>query len=140
MPVFEHCLYFNTAALARQLEKAWTEAFRPLGLAAPQAFLLRAVLAQPGLSPSELARVMVIAKPTVTRCLDGLLAKGLIERGPSDRDGRESVIHPTEAARAIRAALNKASGSVTERMKRLLGVEGFTNAVSRVRDVRSALD
>jgi hypothetical protein len=50
------------------------------------------------------------------------------------------VIHPTEAARAIQAALNKASGRVTERMKRLLGVEGFTSAVSRVRDVRSALD
>jgi MarR family transcriptional regulator, temperature-dependent positive regulator of motility len=138
--VFEHCLYFNTAALARQLEKAWTQAFQPFGLAAPQAFLLRAVLAQPGLSPSELARLMVIAKPTVTRTLDGLLAKGLIERGPSGRDGRESVIHPTETARAIQAALNKASGSVTERMKRLLGVEGFTSAVSRVRDVRSALD
>jgi MarR family transcriptional regulator, temperature-dependent positive regulator of motility len=138
--VFEHCLYFNTAALARQLEKAWTHAFRPLGLTAPQAFLLRAVLAQPGLSPSELARLMVLAKPTVTRCLDGLLAKGLIERAASGRDGRESVIHATEPARAIQAALNKASGSVTERMKRLLGADGFASAVSRVRDVRTALD
>lgn len=140
MPVFEYCLYFNTAALARQLEKAWTRAFRPLELTAPQAFLLRAVLVQPGSSPSELARLMVLSKPTVTRCLDGLLAKGLIERGPSGRDGRESAIHPTEPARAIQAALNKASRSVTEGMKRRLGAEGFASAVSRVRDVRTALD
>ena len=138
--MFEHCLYFNTAALARQLEKAWTQAFQPFGLTAPQAFLLRAVLAQPGLSPSELARLMVIAKPTVTRSLDGLLAKGLIERGPSNRDGRESLIDPTESARAIQEALNKASGMVTERMKRLLGTEGFASAVSSVRDVRTTLD
>jgi MarR family transcriptional regulator, temperature-dependent positive regulator of motility len=138
--MFEHCLYFNTAALARQLEKAWTQAFRPFGLAAPQAFLLRVVLAQPGLSPSELARVMVIAKPTVTRCLDGLLAKGLIERRPSDRDGRECIIDPTESARAIQAALNKASGGVTERMKLLLGADGFASAVSSMRAVRTTLD
>ena len=89
--MFEHCLYFNTAALARMLEKAWAEAFRPFDLAPPQAFMLRAVLDHPGRSPSELAQIMVIAKPTATRCLDGLCAKGLVEReGPAFSLARSS--------------------------------------------------
>ena len=137
--MFEHCLYFNTTALARQLEKEWTAAFEPFGLTPPQAFLLRAVLDRPGQSPSELARAMAIAKPTATRSLDGLAAKGLIERSPSGRDGRESAIDPTPDARAMHTALNRASGAVTQRLKRVLGDAGFTQTVSQVREVRAAL-
>jgi len=138
--VFEHCLYFNTAALARMLEKAWAEAFRPFDLAPPQAFMLRAVLDHPGRSPSELAQIMVIAKPTATRCLDGLCAKGLVERRGSATDGRESSIYPTNAAVAIHDQLNRASGAVTQRLKRLLGNDGFQDAVTTVRDVRASLE
>ena len=42
--MFDHCLYFNTTALARVLERQWAEAFKPFDLTPPQAFLLRAVL------------------------------------------------------------------------------------------------
>lgn len=139
-PMFEQCLYFNTSALARQLEREWSAAFEPFGLTPPQAFTLRAVLATPGMSQVELARGLAIAKPTATRVLDGLAAKGLIERHPSARDAREQCIHPTAEAVAMHAALNRASGSVTARLKKLLGEEGFTNTVAKVRDVRSALE
>ena len=39
--MFDHCLYFNTTALARLLEKEWTAAFAGFDLTPPQAFLLR---------------------------------------------------------------------------------------------------
>jgi len=42
--MFDHCLYFNTSALARRLEREWTVAFKPFDLTPPQAFTLRAVL------------------------------------------------------------------------------------------------
>jgi MarR family transcriptional regulator, temperature-dependent positive regulator of motility len=138
--MFEHCLYFNTAALARQLEKEWAVAFQPFGLAPPQAFLLRAVLDQEGLSASQLARQMAIAKPTATRALDGLAEKGLIERRSSLRDAREVSVYPTQEARAIQTALNRASGKVTQRLKKVLGEGGFDEAVTTVRDVREALE
>ena len=48
--MFDHCLYFNTTALARLLEKEWSAAFASFELTPPQAFMLRLVLDQPGLS------------------------------------------------------------------------------------------
>lgn len=138
--MFDQCLYFNTTALARQLERTWAAAFQPFGLTPPQAFLLRAVLAEPGLPASELARRMAISKPTATRSMDGLLAKGLIERAASGRDGREWAIHPTDAALALHTRLNRASATVTDRLKKRLGPDAFSATVSHLRTARTALD
>jgi DNA-binding MarR family transcriptional regulator len=138
--MFEHCLYFNTTALARRLEREWTAAFQPFDLTPPQAFMLRAVLSKPGLLQSELAEAMGISRPTATRALDGLTAKGLVERRASERDGRESCIVPTPAAVGLRADLDAASGQVTRRLKKLLGEAEFADTVAKVKGVRSALE
>jgi DNA-binding MarR family transcriptional regulator len=137
--MFEQCLYFNTAALARQLEREWAVAFKPFDLTPPQAFMLRMVLDEPGLLQHQIADELTISRPTATRALDGLEAKGLIERRPSTSDGRELAIHPRPKAVAMKAALNNASAAVTARLKRVLGAGEFTEAVSKVRGVRSAL-
>lgn len=133
-------MYFNTAALARRLETEWTEAFLPFGLTPPQAFMLRAVLGQPGQTQVELARAMAISKATATRALDGLAAKGFVDRLPSERDAREWSIYPTPAATGIHAGLNRASGEVTQRLKRRLGPGEFAATVAGVRKARAALE
>ena len=138
--MFDHCLYFNTTALARRLEREWTEAFAIFELSPPQAFMLRVVLAKPGLLQRELADELSIARPTATRALDFLQTKGLIERHGCDGDGREVCIQPTKDAIAIHAALNKASGTVTSKLKSLLGDAEFGETVSKIRGVRSALE
>ena len=138
--MFEHCLYFNTTALARRLEKEWLSAFAPFDLSPPQAFMLRAVLNQPGLLQHELSNSLAIARPTTTRALDFLAAKGFIERRGSAGDGRAVSIWPTAAAEQVRDALNTASGAVTARLKRQLGTDAFMATVQHIRGVRSALD
>ena len=138
--MFDHCLYFNTTALARRLEREWTEAFAMFELSPPQAFMLRVILAKPGLLQRELADELSIARPTATRALDFLQTKGLIERRGRDGDGREVCIQPTKDAIAIHAALNKASGTVTSKIKSLLGEAEFGETVSKIRGVRSALE
>jgi DNA-binding MarR family transcriptional regulator len=137
--VFDHCLYFNTTALARLLEKEWSAAFADFGLTPPQAFMLRLVLDQPGRSQRELADAMTIARPTATRVLDGLEARQLIQRRAGEHDAREQRIHPTARAETIRAALNAASGNVTRRLKQLLGAQVFEQTVGKIRDVRAAI-
>ena len=109
------------------------------GLTPPQAFLLRAVLDRPGLPQRELAESPVISRPTTTRSIDGLAAKGLVERVASDHDGREFLIHPTRRAESIKTELNENSGKVTRRLKKLLGEHSFAETVERVRVVRFAL-
>ncbi len=138
--MFEHCLYFNTTALARRLEREWTEAFVTFELSPPQAFMLRAVLAKPGLRQRELAAELSVARPTATRALDFLETKGLVERRGRDGDGREVCIYPTEGAVAIHVALNSASGAVTSKLKKLLGAAEFGESVSKIRGIHSALE
>jgi DNA-binding MarR family transcriptional regulator len=137
--MFERCLYFNTAALSRMLERVWTQAFSPFGLSPPQAFLLRAVLSQPGQLQRELAEALTIARPTATRLLDGLQQRGLIERRSSDNDGRELEVHPTTAAQAIAGDLNRASAAVTRRLQKTLGEQRFSDVVTQMRQVRDML-
>lgn len=138
--MFDHCMYFNTTALARRLEKEWAIAFRPFDLSPPQAFMLRVVLAQPGMLQHQLADLLDIARPTATRALDGLAAKKLIERRRVKRDGRELEIHPTAGAVELEQKLTDASGAVTKQLKTVLGEEGFTATVTSVKGVRSALN
>ena len=138
--MFDHCLYFNTTALARRLEREWTQAFAMFELSPPQAFMLRVILAKPGLLQRELADELSIARPTATRALDFLQTKGLIERRGRDGDGREVCIQPTKDAIAIQSALNRASGAVTSKLKSLLGDAEFGETVSKIRGVRSALE
>lgn len=138
--MFDHCLYFNTTALARLVEREWTKAFKPLGLTPSQAFMLRVVLAKPALLQNELARELTISRPTATRTLDGLQKLGLIERRSTESDGREYAIHPTALAQGMKDSLNAASAAVTKRLKRELGQAQFDDAVSRMKNIRSSLE
>ncbi|WP_200881878.1 MarR family transcriptional regulator [Nitrincola sp. A-D6] len=115
------------------------DAFAPFGLTPPQAFMLRTVLDKPGLLQREIAESMAISRPTATRALDALAAKGFIQRVSSKHDGREQTVQPTDAAVEIHAALNEASGVVTTRIKNTIGQDDFTDTVTKVRGVRSAL-
>jgi DNA-binding MarR family transcriptional regulator len=137
--MFDHCLYFNTTALARSLEREWTRAFKPFGLTPSQAFMLRVVLEKPALLQSELAKELAIARPTATRTLDGLQKLNLVERRSTETDGREYGIHPTPAAVELKAALNAASAEVTKRLKKQLGPAHFDDTVTKVKQIRSTL-
>lgn len=137
--MFDHCLYFNTTALARVLEREWSRAFKPFGLTPPQAFMLRAVLKQPGLLPSELARELVVSRPTATRSLDGLQQLGLVERRATGSDAREAAIFPTAQAVGMHAAIDAASGAVTQSLKQSLGEENFGGMVIQLKKARSVV-
>jgi DNA-binding MarR family transcriptional regulator len=138
--MFDHCLYFDTTALARAVEREWTAAYAPFSLTPPQGFVLRVVLKQPGVLNRELADVLGIARPTATRLVDGLIAKGLVERRPSAEDGREWNLFPTSAALAIGSALQNASAKVARKLREQIGAEAFDGTVKAIREVRTTLN
>jgi DNA-binding MarR family transcriptional regulator len=138
--MFDHCLYFNTTALARSLEREWTRAFKPFGLTPSQAFMLRVVIAKPSLRQNELAKELVISRPTATRTLDGLQKLGLVERRSTESDGREYAIYPTASAQSMKEGLNAASAAVTERLRKELGQKHFEETVSKMRNIRTTLE
>ena len=137
--MFDQCLYFNTTALARVVEREWTRTYEPFGLTPPQAFMLRAILAREGALHRELADLLGIARPTATRVLDSLAAKGLIERHASDGDGRESCVYPTAVAKGMEKSITAASAATTRRVKNLIGADVFDGTVSQLREIRSMM-
>jgi len=138
--MFDHCLYFNTTALARSLEREWTKAFKPFGLTPSQAFMLRVVLEKPSLLQNELAKELAISRPTATRTLDGLQKLGLVERRTTESDGREYAIYPTASAQKIEESLKGASAIVTKRLKKELGQSHFEETVLKMRNIRGTLE
>ena len=137
--MFDHCLYFNTTSLARVVEREWARAFKPFGVTPPQGFLLRLVLGRPGMSQYEVAEDLTIARPTATRLIDGLQARGLVERRQAEHDGRHWSVFPTRKALDMEEALKAASGAVTRRIQQQVGKENFQDTVGKVRAVCSAL-
>jgi predicted transcriptional regulator len=114
-------------------------AFEPFDLSPPQAFMLRVILAKPGILQKDLAEELGISRPTATRALDHLSRKNLIRRIASDQDGREIELVPTDKAVNMHGLINEASGSVTKRIKKIIGDGYFSETVDKVRGVRSAL-
>jgi DNA-binding MarR family transcriptional regulator len=137
--MFDHCLYFNTTALARIVEREWTAAYEPFGLTPQQGFVLRAVLKAPGMLNREIADLLCIARPTATRVIDGLLTKQLLERRPSPADGREWQLFPTAAALAIDGPINRVSALLDKRLRTQLGADRFEATVGTLGKVRRQL-
>ena len=138
--MFDHCLFFNATALARSVERAWAQVFESFDLTPPQAFMLRAVLAKPGLLQGELAATLSISRPTTTRALDTLEKRRLVVRRANKRDGREQGVFPTPAAEALRDGLNAEAAAMTRRLKEFLGDDLFVNSVRDMRVVRDRLE
>jgi len=137
--VFDRCLYFNTTALARVVEREWTQAFKRFGLTPSQGFLLRLVLTTPGRSQHELATELTVSRPTATRLIDGLERLKLVERRAEGPDARHWSVFPTAKALAIHAALDAASATATQKLKQRVGEETFARTVQRIREVCAAL-
>jgi len=99
--MFERCLYFNTNALARKLSSHWEDAYSQFDLAAPHAYLLKLVIANPGLSQQEMAEKLQLNKSTVTRFISSLEKKDLLTKGDSSTAARGNTVQPTEQALKI---------------------------------------
>ena len=102
--------------------------------------MLRVIIEKPSLRQNELAKELVISRPTATRTLDGLQKLGLVERRSTESDGREYAIYPTASALSMREGLNAASAAVTERLRKELGQKHFEETVSKMRNIRTTLE
>ncbi|MGI4861249.1 MAG: MarR family winged helix-turn-helix transcriptional regulator [Janthinobacterium lividum] len=137
--MFDHCLYFNSAALARLVEREWTAAYAPFGLTPAQGFVLRVVLASPGSLSSQIAETLGIARSTATRLIDTLCEKGLTERRQAVSDAREWGVHPTRDGRKLAGPIADASTAIAHALRGRVGPELFETAVTSMHGVRTAL-
>lgn len=137
--MFDHCLYFNSAALARLVEREWTAAYARFGLTPAQGFVLRVVLASPGCLSSEVSDILAIARPTATRLIDSLSEKKLVERRQGESDGREWYVYPTRTGKALDGPINHVSAEIAKAVRAKVGPELFESAVASMHSIRDAL-
>ena len=107
-------LVINRAA-RRMRQEAGTE-MRPSRASA----LVTAELHGP-LTPSELAEIEGVKRPTATRILRGLEGEGLIERTPDPKDGRSALISITPEGRERLRRLRRRKNAYLARRMRGLG-------------------
>ena len=86
--------------LARELRSALDQGFAPLGLTSQQAGLLVHVFTGQS-SPRGLAELLGTDTAGVTRLVDRLAAKGLVERSPDPGDRRAIVVGLTRQGTAL---------------------------------------
>jgi len=74
------------------------------------------------LTPSELAGIERIKRPTATRILRGLVEAGLIDRAPDPADGRSALLSVSAAGRErLRRLRSRKNAYLARRMRDLPG-------------------
>jgi DNA-binding MarR family transcriptional regulator len=112
--------------LASRLRLAITRTARRLrqdagpGLSPTQASALSTIERVGPLTPSELARIEQVQRPTISRVSARLGQAGLIERVPDELDGRGARLRVTpEGRRTLRALRGRKTAYLAERLEQL---------------------
>jgi long-chain acyl-CoA synthetase len=133
----------TVARLSKQVEVAAAEA----GLSLPQ-YRLLTYLSEGGAPASILAGRLRVSRPSITALVDGLVSRGLVERGPDPADRRRVQHRLTAAGRNVAAAADRAlaerlSGLLEglpspDREEALAGLRHWTLALNRALEARLA--
>jgi len=91
-------------AVVHGLESASKRMAGTLGVTGPQRLVIRVVGLFPGVSASDLARVLHVHPSTLTGVLRRLIAQGLLRRDDDRRDRRRAVLRLTVRGRRIDGA------------------------------------
>ena len=94
------------------------EEFASTGLTPSYAFVLMTVNLQPGIHPKDLSTHMQLTPSTVTRLVEKLEFRGLLERKNA---GRNTEIHPTTKSLELNDKIKECWTSLYNRYSGLIG-------------------
>jgi DNA-binding MarR family transcriptional regulator len=90
------------------------------GLSPTQTAVLATINREGPLTPSELAEIERVKRPTMTRTLGCLEREGLIERTPDPADGRSSLVAANDAGRErLARSRRRKSAYLARRLRKL---------------------
>lgn len=115
---FSDSLYFSSKTLNQLLGQMADEAFREFGITSSYAFMLLLVDKQPGVQPMQLSRDLQLTPSTITRLVDKMEYRGLLER---TSEGRSTHIRLSERGEELVPDLRRAHQALEERYRSVLG-------------------
>lgn len=134
---FAQCLYFASAALARKVEKLALESWKPVGLSPSHAYLLLAVLDEPGVQPTQLAAQLQLQPSTITRLMQKLERSKLVMR---TTEGRLTNVYPTPKAKDLYPKMQACLQQFARRYSALFGGAESSKLVALIGAAADRLD
>jgi MarR family transcriptional regulator, organic hydroperoxide resistance regulator len=114
------CLYYSANALARCITKIAEDEFAITGFSPSYGFLIMSINAKPGIQPKELSEIMLLTPSTITRLIEKLEYKGLVER---KNVGKTTEVYPTAKSIELEIVIKEAWFNLYKKYTNLLGEE-----------------
>lgn len=114
------CLFFTANSLARDITRMGEEEFASIGMTPSYALLMMLAVDSPGISQKEIAAGMNMAPSTVSRFIDSLVRRGLLQK---DVQGRSTYIHPTDKGVQLKESIQEVWKNLYDRYSKILGQE-----------------
>jgi DNA-binding MarR family transcriptional regulator len=134
---YAQCLYFTSQALARKVEKLANEIWQQVDLSPSHAYLLMAVLEEPGLQPGMLADQLQLQPSTITRLIEKLERKKLVIR---TTEGKITNVYPTPKSRDLQPKLKQCLAQFYQRYSQQLGKEESAKLVMDMANIADKLE
>ena len=131
------CLYFTSAALARKVEKLANESWKKVNLSPSHAYLLMAVLEEPGIQPSALSDELHLQPSTITRLIEKLEEKKLAVR---TSEGKVTNVYPTPKAKELQPKMKDCLNRFYQQYSGLIGEQESSRLVHNMAKVADRLD
>lgn len=98
------------------------------------------VLGHDGCTPTEVVRELGLSKSTVSSQIDQLESKGLLERRPSDTDGRSVLLFATDKSKGYKAEVDAFTAALDEELAASQGEEAVEviNGLQRIHKLANA--
>ncbi|WP_274654811.1 MarR family winged helix-turn-helix transcriptional regulator [Paenibacillus humicola] len=132
-----NCLFFTSNRLSRIITKIAEEEFASTGLTPMYGYLVRLVVSAPGISQKELSEKLSITPSTLTRFVDKLEGKQLVERKVN---GKTVLVYPTPKGEALVGTIREASRRFRERYEAILGTETVRKMTEEHESISSLLE
>jgi DNA-binding MarR family transcriptional regulator len=133
---FSACLLFSANALARAITAMGDEEFGRFGLCYSHAYMLCEVVAQPGITPSELSETLYLTPSTITRLVEKLEQKQYVRR---ESEGKRTLIYATAEGEAIQPEIAQAWERVGTRYSEVIGKNDVCQLTQQVFKAAKAL-
>jgi len=128
------CLCGNLRMAARALTTMYDEALERTGISVTQLTVLWCVLAAEPVAMTDIARIVVMDKTTVTRSVASLAARRLVRVGKG-RDARHRLVSSTSRGRGAFERAMPAWHAAQAKAARLLGEREAVRLTRKAREV-----
>lgn len=130
----ENNIFFLASAFSRRLGNQADEAFETIGLSSSHALLLYLVNKNPEIQPSRLAEILYLKPSTITRLVQKLERRRLVEK---QSEGRATKVVCTSDGQDTAEKVEKKWGALIQQKRAELG-ERYVDVLSEM--ISNALD